>query len=215
MKYLDAEVRELRDQDYNLFHMNLFVSLKLLDITQALHGSNKFAMEMMSTFILACMLQKSRKRTYRIGFPCKKGRISGIVPTDIEFLKTIAIERSEIDTVLVESSIKRFRYTKLQIVRCTRQSIKDTKGLYDFINEKKLSKYPKDDSLHLLVNIEDALRFKYADLNGLLCESAVPFASIVLVSHLGPITKPRFAGVIVYPRIEGPVELDFSKPPPG
>jgi hypothetical protein len=195
--------------------MDLASVFQVIDEINALVTSNKSAMELLSTWILAVVFKKRGKKVVGIGFPSTKEKIEGTIKIEVPLFKGIAVENLEVDTMMVEKTATGHTYSKLQVVRYTYRESASTDDLFQFLVDKKLGKYPKDESLHLLVNIEQAMRFEYARLNKMLCAMEVPFANIFVVGHRGPESSLEFMAGKLYPTIEGPFPLDFRKPPPG
>jgi len=56
----------------------------------------------------------------------------------------------------------------------------------EFLQSKKLYKYPKDDSLYLLISMEESMLFEYTKFGEMLKEVSAPFANIFAIGHTGP-----------------------------
>ena len=212
---IDATIYELRGQDYNLLYMDLASVTQVIDEVNALVTSNKSAMELISTWVLAVVFKKRGKKVVGIGFPSTNQKTEGTIKIEVPLFRGVGIEDSEVDTMMVEKTETGLAYSKMQVVRFTHQESVTTEDLFHFLVEKKLGKYAKDESLHLLVFIEHAMSLEYARLNTMLCATEVPFANIFMVGHLRPEDSLEFMAMKVFPKTEGPFRVDFRKPPPG
>jgi hypothetical protein len=215
MCLINATIREIRDETFNLFYMDLSELPRLLDTKHGLSGSDKLSSELWSTWLLAVFLKRCGRPITGIGIPCKKGRIEGTGRPVLPFLQSMGIESAEVDSVIIWEQPNLVQYTKIQVVRYVHRELVSTDKFFRFLTDKKLRKYKTDPSLYLLVNIQVALSLEYETLNKMLLETEVPFASIFAVGHLGEIESLQFMAVKIYPRVEGPIKIDFLKPPPG
>jgi hypothetical protein len=213
---IDVEIRPLRGKNYNLFKMDLHSAIRFMGESDARYSNVSIVKELWATWLLAMLLKKSNRPVSAIGFPCLKTQEDFAFEARISNLKKISIERSDFDTVLFYPKGKNndLEYYRIQIVRYVNQNYKDIDCFYRFLVKKKLKKYAQDKTLYLLIYIEEPIHFEYSKLGELLLTSDVPFANIFAIGHTGLSESFQYFGVKIYPKIEGPVTIDFEKPPP-
>ena len=216
MKPIYFEPIPLRGKDYDLFKLDLHAAIRLLGESDARYSKKGIVMELWATWLLAMFLKKSKRPVCAIGFPCLKKQKYEEFEARINLLKKLSIERLDFDTVLFyPKGNGDLEYYRIQIVRYVNQDYKNVDCFFSFLLEKKLRKYRKDKTLYLLIYIEEPIHFEYVKLGEMLMSADVPFANIFAIGHTGSSEEYQYFGVKIYPKIEGPVSVDFGKPPPG
>lgn len=216
MKIIESEIIELRGANYNLFRLNLLAVTQYIQKSNALFRSrNKLEMELMSTFLLACMFKKGGHDIAGLGFPCVKEKINGVFKLDGFRLDDHVIECSDFDTVIFRKVGKIREHMKIQVVRFVHQENPNTDSFFEFLKTKKLNKYKRDNSLYLLINIQDAIQLDYVRLNEMLKKTNVPFASIFAIGHQGSKKSLEYVGIKIYPEAKDTIKIDFHASPPG
>jgi len=216
MEFIESEIIEMRGAEYNLFKMNLLAVTQYIQKSKAIFRSRKkLEMELMSTFLLACMFKKGGHNITGLGFPCVKEKINGVFKLDGFKLDDHVIECSDFDTVIFRKIDKIREHMKIQVVRFVYQENPNTASFFEFLKTKKLNKYKHDDSLYLLINIQDAIQLEYVKLNEMLKKTNVPFASIFAIGHQGSKKSLEYVGIKIYPEVKDTIRIDFNTPPPG
>jgi hypothetical protein len=211
---INYEKMVIKGKDYDLFKMDLIPVIRFLKESDAADSNESIVNELWVTLLFALLLRKGKKPINAIGFPCQKEFKDSEFEARIKNLKTIAVERSEFDTVIFYSLYDdKTEYYRIQIVQYVRQDYKDIESLYRFLVEKKLKKYQKDEKLFLIINIKEPIYFEYGKLNEMLASSEVPFGNIFAIGHTGETEGNQYFGVKIFPKIEGHVLIDLGKEP--
>lgn len=207
---VEALNKDHKRLDYNLLKIDLYSAIRVFRESNLGISNKKLAKELWSTFLFALILKKIGRSVEGIGFACLKDNKDQIFRLNIDSLTELSIERSEFDTVIFYNEEKNHRYYKIQNVRYIHQEHKDVEAFYNFLIEKKLEKYPFDNELYLLINIEEQITFEYRKLVEKLSKAKVPFANIFAIGFHGYKEDREIFGVKIYPREEGAYQIKLK-----
>jgi hypothetical protein len=181
----------------------------LLKYVNKLQKREKFAMEILVTYVFGVLLKSQGKPIFGIGFPIKdeKKEINLLDYTDV--VNSIK-ENSEFDTDLLEGPEDKPTAISLQVVRYILGRQKPEEELLDYLRKRKFKHYPIDTGVHLLVWIESDYPFQYKIIYAALKLESVPFGSIIVMGHTGSEDDKTVACMKVFPELEGPFVIDLK-----
>jgi hypothetical protein len=207
---IDAKIFELSKLPYNLFTIDLRSAGHLFGETKIRNSDKSLAYELKYTWLFSIFLMKFHKNIVSIGFTCRKGKIEGLFEPEEALLEGLSFKDLEFDTIIQSKDGGKLPYRKIQIVRFVNQNITTTDGLLQFLTVKKLKRYNTDDSLYLLIILEEAMRLEYSALSKLLAGLNVPFANVFAIGHTGPSESLEYFAIKLHPKVEGPEIIDFA-----